>query len=61
MCEPREVFLKIKKYVEENLDKSELVAEYVWEKYKDPLKLLIAIILSVRSREETQKKLAIAY
>jgi len=34
----------------------ELVAPYVWKKYKDPFKLLISIVLSIRSKEENTFK-----
>ena len=33
-----------------------LVSDYVWKKYRDPLKVLIAIVLSIRSKEENTLK-----
>ena len=54
MVNIEEILNLVEKQVE-NID-DELVAHYVWKKYKDPFKLLISIVLSIRSKEENTFK-----
>jgi endonuclease-3 len=42
----------IKETLEENNISERLASPYIWEKYKDPFKVLITILLSIRVREE---------
>lgn len=54
---------KILKLIEKQLldfsiDKEILATPYIWEKYKDPLKVLITIIFSIRVREEVTIKIS---
>ncbi|BFI73673.1 G/T mismatches repair enzyme [Nanoarchaeota archaeon] len=47
-----EIIKGIKETLEENNINEKLASPYIWEKYKDPLKVLITILLSIRVREE---------
>ncbi|MGC9079360.1 MAG: endonuclease III domain-containing protein [Nanopusillaceae archaeon] len=42
----------VKETIDENNINEKLASPYIWEKYKDPFKVLITILLSIRVREE---------
>ena len=52
MDKVNEIIQLMIKTLEKNNIKEELASPYIWEKYKDPLKVLITIIISVRTKEE---------
>jgi len=48
----KEIIKGIEETLRENNINEKLASPYIWEKYKDPFKVLITILLSIRVREE---------